>query len=312
MIIDWCAFTVHANSKHKEKLWSDLFYNSLSKLANVGHGGQGFWAIETALQGAKIYSMPVSDQDNYYHVVLPGKACACLVPEIFGDLIDYLKEEDYNFTRLDFAFDAVEGLHNTLQFSPREFFLHCCSDNLISFANKKTIKFHEGPFEEQENGTVGTSGAYLGSRSSDRMIRVYDLHGFTRLEFQVKKERADMIGKILFDIGYKNRTELVKHHLRQFCDFEGWDDWEYFIGSVIRSDVRIGSARVASLARSKNYIEAQVSPTLSVLADVMGEGEFTQFVNGAMKRARKKGRKKYQSILESDKVIEDHFNGETQ
>ena len=99
----------------------------------------------------------------------------------------------------------------------------------------------------------------------------------------------------------------MKHHLRQFCDFEGWEDWAFFIGSVPRSDVRVGSARVESLARSKNYIEAQVAPTLSVLADVMGEGEFTNFVNGAMSRARKKGRKKYKSILESEKNIEDEF-----
>jgi DNA relaxase NicK len=307
MIIDWCAFTVHGSEDHKEKLWADLFANSLGKLTDLGHGGQGFRTIETALQGAKVYSSPVSGQDSYYHVVLPGKACACLIPEIFGDLLDYLRKEKFNFTRLDFAFDAVEGLTNTLEFSPRDFFLACCSDSLKSFANKKTVKYHEAPYEEQENGKVGTSGAYLGSRSSDRMIRVYDLHGFTRLEFQVKNDRADIIGKVLFDVGYTHRAELVKHHLRQFCDFKGWEAWDYFIGSVVRSDVRIGSARIDSLARSKNYVEAQVAPTLSVLFDVMGRREFTDFVNGAMERARKKGRKRYRSILESQRNIEDQF-----
>ena len=44
--------------------------------------------------------------------------------ESFGNLlIDYLKEENFNFTRLDFAFDAIEGLANTLEFSPRDFFV---------------------------------------------------------------------------------------------------------------------------------------------------------------------------------------------
>ena len=51
------------------------------------------------------------------------------------------------------------------------------------------------PFERQENGELGTHTVNLGSRQSERMIRVYNRRGFTRLEMELKDKRADLVAK---------------------------------------------------------------------------------------------------------------------
>jgi len=311
MIIDWLSVTVHADDEHKQDLWNNLFRGALGSLVDLGHGGQGFRKIETALEGAKVYSNPTKKDQEYYHLVFPGKACTCLVPSVYPELFEYLKDKKIKVTRLDLAFDAQEGFANNIDFTPHDFYIWCKSENIETFANRQSIMFVESPFKLQEDGvTVGTSTAYIGSRASDRMVRVYDMHGIVRLEFELKNDRAHAIAMMLFGIGvgYAQWEEIGKSNLQQYIDFPEWDEWQFFIGSVIRSDLKVGAARRLSLERSKEYIQKQVAPTLSVLADVMGEKEFTGMLNYSMEVARRKGRDRYKNILDAVKQnIEDEF-----
>jgi hypothetical protein len=304
MRIDWLSFTVHADEDHKIQLWKEIFEPVLGILVDTGHGLQGFKRLERALENASVMSQPVTGS-GFYHVSLTGKSMVHVSPDVLKKLFYYLQDEKWNITRIDLAFDADNPQDTDILFTPRDFFNQVLSDDVKTFANRKTVEWYEAPFKPDEKGNVGTSGVYLGSRSSERMIRVYDMHGFTRLEFQLRHDRADIIGKAIMITPYSKWSEFGKSHLRQYVDFELWGEWFYFMGVNVPSDLKIGSAHRASLQRSMAYIRKQVSPTLSVLADVWGTEGFTNFINDVMVDARKKPRERYQSILENARQVED-------
>ena len=293
--IDYFSITVHADEKYMRQFWRKHFAASLGDLVPTDMGGRGFKRKDTALLGAQVYYEPAQDDDFFFHVEIKGQACTALAPSVYIGIIRWLDFDEVVFkvTRLDLAFDE-------LFFTPTDFYNHLLTDNdILTFANRRTIKFHIAPFEARENGEIGTSGVYLGSRKSERMIRVYDLHGFTRLELQLKQDRADAIARHIFISEYPDWEQIAKSHLRQFVDFPSWDYWIFFISSVVRSDLIIASARLMTLEKSKKYIEEQVSPTLSVLQDVLGEGDFAQYLERTLEQAKDRPRTRYKALLEA-------------
>jgi DNA relaxase NicK len=299
MKIHWFSCTIFANAESRLSLWAVLF-NSLGTLIPRGYGGKLYKESDVALLGAKVYYDPVMTNEageEHYHIEIPGHACDCLDPVVFCNLVKYLRSKNirFNIKRLDLAFDDLE-------FSPDDFLEAISSEKLVSLAKRESIRIESSPFKKPDNSHVlGTKTVYLGSMSSQRMVRVYDKRGYVRLEFQVRDERAQVVALDMFKDDCGEWERIAKGHLRQYMDFDSLDWWQAFIEKAEKLNITLNDAREVTFLSMEHWIDHQVSVSLSVYIDVLGE-KASEKLNDMIKKARCKNRSKYQSVLES--VIE--------
>ncbi|RJP48345.1 MAG: hypothetical protein C4586_09365 [Anaerolineaceae bacterium] len=296
--VHWFSVTIFRDFETVKSLWSNFFALSLGVLVNKGHGARGYKQIADALLGAKIYYeyKTAKEGKQHCHIEIPGTACEALIPSIFQDLVNHLIQNNirFNIKRVDFAFDGV-------LFSPIDFFDGLMSDNFVSLikrdpsTNNESIRVEQSPFKLRENGELGTMTVYAGSKSSERMVRVYNKRGDTRLEFQMRDERAHAVCLDVFSHAWREWESTVKAHVRQFIDFENTDWWTVFIASSYKGDLKISSARKISIERLEAWLERQVVVALSVHEDIYGKEGIEKLVSEAR---RLRNRSRYQSILQ--------------
>lgn len=300
--IHWFAITVHQDFDKVKELWSKFFSLGLGVLVDKGHGARGYKQIAEALQGAKVYYDHVTAKEGHQHchIEIPGSACEAIIPSVFPELVNYLTQNNIRFSikRVDFAFDGVP-------FTPQEFYDGLMSENLVSLIKRDpslendSIRVEQSPCRLRENGEVGTMTVYAGSSSSQRMVRVYNKRGDTRLELQLRDERAQAVCLDVFASAWSEWEFTVKAHLRQFIDFKSIDWWAVFVSLSHRADLKISSARRLSLTRMENWFNRQVVVALSVYEDVYGKEEARYRLNRFVNTARKsRDRSRYLSVLQ--------------
>jgi DNA relaxase NicK len=300
--VHWFAITIFQDVEKVKAIWAQFFALGLGVLIEKGHGGRRYKQILEALQGAKIY-FDYGDEKTkvqHCHIEIPGSACEALTPSTFQDLVNYLKQNEvrFNIKRADFAFDGVP-------FTPQNFYDGLLSDNLVSLIkrdpslNNESIRIEQSPCKLRENGEVGTTTVYAGSKSSDRMVRVYDKRGDVRLEFQMRDERAHAVCLDVFTHAWAEWENTVKAHVRQFIDFKNTNWWDVFIATSHKADLKISSARRIALSKMENWFERQVVVSLSVYEDIFGKAEARERLNGFITKARKtRDRSRYASVLQ--------------
>jgi DNA relaxase NicK len=295
MRIHWFSITIFDDCKNRENIWRD-YLSALGVMVAKGHGGRGYREIDEGLLGAKVYYEPAhigEKGQEHFHIEIPGQACDALVPSTFSALMAELIGNGvrFNIKRLDLAFDDVP-------FSPQEFREAIQSDELISLAKREKIRIEQSPYEMSEDGQrEGTITVYLGSNTSQRMVRVYDKRGPVRLEFQMRDERAKAVALDIFSKKYEDWEIAAKGHLRQYMDFKNIDWWLLFVGMVVRENLVISSARQATFIKLEGWLEKQVSVALSVWFDVQGDSAEKSFKE-MLVRAKKRDRSKYAAVLE--------------
>lgn len=301
MKIHWFSVTVFSNNLNN--IWTDHFRECLGDLVDRGYGGKLYRESYEALVGSKVYYDPVKLDESiqdHFHIELPGQACECVSDDQLYKFLADLKDKSirYNVKRVDFAFDE-------LKFSPDEFLAGIKSDDLVSLAKRECIRIEDSPFKKQEVGEkVGCKSVYLGSMASQRMVRCYNKRGFTRLEFQVRDERCQLIMDELRDCRFMYPHEFeerVKSHLRQYMDFNTLDWWLEFVGEAARIDVHLKDAKEVSFVSVENWIDRQVSVALSVYIDVLGP-KASDNLNKMIEQARYRNRTKYNAVLEMAKM----------
>lgn len=290
--IHWLSFTVKADNEEAFIMYSNLFEDLFGKIQELGNGGRGFKEIYTGLLAFKIYLTPNGvSKENYWHVEIPGQACEQIAPDVFLGLGEYLEgnfKDRYSYVRLDFAFDH-------LGFEPKDVESAISSGQVRSLAKRESLHVNSSPFLPRDNGEIGTYTVEFGSNQSERMITVYNKRGFTRLEFQTRDERADLIAKQLFSVfDESDWFSIMVPHLRDFVDFElPW--WDQFIKSTARAYQTISRPRDVSMGKLYRWIDRQVSPALSVAVDVMPKEVLDSLVN----HGRKRRGSRYDLLLQS-------------
>ena len=229
--IHWLSVTIHGSIDDSITLHDILFRDTFGDLQSLGHGGRGFKEIQRGMLEYKIYSQPILNSAEYFHIEIPGTACEALNWDYFKAFYEYLEgnfPERYKFKRLDFAFDH-------LKFTPNDVELAFKNEQIRSLAKRDTLTIHETPYAEKDNGEKGTKTVQFGSRQSERMIRIYDKRGFTRLEIETKDKRAHMITVDLLQAdGDDNWFRIAVSHLRDFIDFKtNW--WDEFVSGQARA-----------------------------------------------------------------------------
>ena len=190
--IHWLSFVVH-DARSRALLLYNLFFKDLfGELQRHGARWSRFsGGLVRACLSFKVYLTPSHGEEEYFHFEIPGQACEQIHWQILQGVDNVLRNNypgRYHYSRLDFAFDD-------LPFTPQDVENAIRTGKVRSSAKRDTLTISKMPFERQENGELGTHTVNLGSRQSERMIRVYNRRGFTRLEMELKDKRADLVAK---------------------------------------------------------------------------------------------------------------------
>lgn len=306
--IHWLTVTIWGPVQYAIELWETWFEEHLGPMLSIGQGGRGFEVKLKALLSTNLYLKPKGqeadiDGFSYFSLDIPGQACDAVPDKAFQGFVNALIEEDdpFRFTRLDLAWDGI-------QCHPSDFKQAVSESRIRSLAKRQSLQINWSPFKEKDNGELETMTVSLGSRSSTRRIKFYDKRGFTRVELETKKERADAIAKSMLVNAPNQWPELAISHLRDYIDiFEtvekenliSW--WETLINETPRAKMTLIDARSVELNRMLEWVDNQVSPTLSVIADVIGEDSIDAFIVGG----RRKRGAKYKALLNDKEKEED-------
>jgi hypothetical protein len=181
-----------------------------------------------------VIQAPSNSTTTYTLLEMPGKGCATLGLVGLWGLLKDLDRRGWRFNgkRLDYKWDGVE-------FTPQ----------VVDAAN------HAGQFVSRSLDTSdrkwvqdgnGKSTAYLGLRESGatKMLRVYDLHGFNRCEFELKDQEADDAIRALIEADSDEWSRVAVKRLLRVVDYRDratdpnptrcsrLDWWESFVGQA--------------------------------------------------------------------------------
>lgn len=297
--IHWMAISFFVGFEEFEKLiYKPFFEVFYGPLVDVKHGGRGYRELYNAIAGVQVYACPIGEaaQDNV-HLVIPGNACEAIAPVKLNNLADKLYVEGirWHFTRIDLAVDRCP-------FSVEQFKEAVLTDRLISLAKRHTFKEVNNPFEYQENGgPLGCHTVYLGSRTAERMVRVYDQHGFTRLELECHGDRAKLVGLDLAEARYQDWLKKFMAHIRQYIELDT-DWWREFCQGTTRGDMKISSVRALVVAKVDKWLKKQVAAAVYVLHELSGEiysDDLIQEGKQVIERNRLRyGRSRYDALLQ--------------
>jgi DNA relaxase NicK len=292
--VHWLSFVVFGSRDEAFQLYDVLFKGLFGELEAIGHGGRGFKEIWHSLLAFKVYVTPSMGTEEYFNFEIPGQACELIDPQIFLKLESILSYgyREYRYKRLDFAFDD-------LGFTPQDVELAIANDQVRSLAKRETMTVHRTPFEKRENGELGTYTVNFGSRQSERMIRVYNRRGFTRLELELKGKRADLVAKQIFSASdASNWRVTVMSHLQDYIEINS-DWWKEFISGTGRAWAIVSTPKEVSQANMTKWLEHQVSASLSVINDIRDDGFLEKLIStGRIKRRRNK---RYNLLLANTK-----------
>ena len=263
-----------------------------------------------------VFHGPINPEEQHVHLVMPGEACEAVIPDEIIKLFRWLADDTikYNVTRLDLAVDKAP-------FSPLEFYEALKQGDLVSLAKREKIHWEESPFEQQEVGDkVGTHTCYLGSRNAQRLLRVYDKRGYTRVELECSQERAHVIscgsGGLLVSDSTK-WLEIAVGHIRQYVEIKDRDWWLEFCLGTVKADMKVSIPRVVSSEKIIKWLHKQVAAAAFVSAYLSEDGLFAdELVEVGRKKLekirRRYGKSRYDVLLAVGCTIErqpiEHFN----
>lgn len=273
----------------------DLFFvNTFRRLINQGHGGRFYLETYKTDLGVTIRNNPVNKIEERATIEIPGKACQLIGFIGLRSLLDQLitKYIKVRVNRIDLAFDncnfTIEDVEKCL-----------IDDNLRSYFKRSTIKIYNNPYEINEIGEVGTSGITVGGRSSTRYMRIYDKHGFTRLELEFKHEKAEQVaGDLFINSNPIDALPVALGHVRDYVDFFAeW--WEIFVNNYARLYKTLpDNVKEMTLENIKYWFENQIASAFFVLASLDPEHIEEVYKIGKYKY----NNSKYKGLLELETV----------
>ena len=205
--------------------------------------------------GLTVYFDPVADNMPPVLLDAPGSACELLGLEALRELFC-----NAELSRADIALDGAG-------FTPRE------AASWVRAGNVR-CKSKRRKFYEDLGGGDGET-LQLGSRSSERFLRVYDARGFTRVELELKGEAARGFRSVLL-APLDDFAGLALGVVRDFVDFVDasqdanvsraplLSSWESLVAHVERVKLVLRGRAAPSLERVTEWMEVQVSAMLAL------------------------------------------------
>jgi len=255
----------------------------LGPMTSRGCGWRG-WYSDSAivLDGGVIAWCESAQRQKTWGVLvdLPGRACAAL-----GDrLIPFLRwvlDAGGHVTRCDFAIDDRQGYLTLERILDAD-----CNGGIVSRWRGLTV------LQNRQRGKVIGWTVYIGSRSSEAMIRIYDKAGeqrrrgkdvpghWVRLELECHQDFADALSRDYFARGSIAVVEQINRRLRFIVPSESdsnrWrapaaDWWEAFLGTVAPGESLLcGEMPECTVERLARYVERQAGPAMATVVTADG------------------------------------------
>ena len=239
--------------------------------------------------GIAVLGEPRKGSGGYCQVEIPGEAFEVYGNHAFQRFIVAVHElgKRWKMRRVDAAFDGAE-------FTPKQVLAAVVRGNVRSLAQRSSVTLCHTPLGEEKGDTC-----YFGRRGSADFLRVYDRRGFTRVEHECRRRRAEVLGFQMVLVPVEQWHRLSMGNLRDFVDFLPrkvgenvtrqtrllpW--WAHFVGSVERIQIKI-SDQVHSLVDVARETVGNIHLTIKsfrrragVLLRVLGAEEFVNLIAG--------------------------------
>lgn len=249
--VDWLSFTVTWDKvRRNDWLTHDGQQVAVANLLELSsdwqrdiplHGYEDCWLAKDAGHARVMVSRP-GDRMGI-HVQLPGQALRLLSPakalRICGELAA-------SVTRVDIAVD-VRGVSEV-------------SDVYGAMLAKTAVTR-----AQKYNMVIGNTGdtVYVGSRTSERFLRVYDkaaeqkIEGnWTRIEMECKGTRAKWVASYLMREGFQGIGSLIA----DYVDCPGVD---WYTDALHRVEVDIGAPQAKKVTDTRAWLMGTVAKTLA-------------------------------------------------
>jgi DNA relaxase NicK len=263
------------------------------------HGNRGYETIYLLPLGIRLYAEPRNaSHGDHMSIEIKGEALAAAGMQAVKDWFTFLADRfppslplrskadlGWYLTRLDLAFDGVP-------FTPRMAFDAALRDDVRTWAKRESLAWHDTPLDPEQGSTCT-----LGARSSERFLRIYDKRGPTRLELELKKDRASNVGFRLAELPLNQWAGESLTHVRDYIDFVDHSTdsnarrcpllpwWSAFVGQAEKAGMTLGRQVVQTLERTWSWVERQVAKSLAVLHIAEG-GDQTRFLEMIEKAGR--------------------------
>jgi hypothetical protein len=281
--IDWLAVTVWGvDADRVARLVSEAFHYG-KQVGIEGWepmGGARFYGRRHEYLGSTLLSECQSRgaEDNV-HAVIPGEACAIGVDPLL-QLLTRLRMWSTRcaVARLDLAVDGVP-------FTPADAYRAVRAGHTVAWVKRGRDGVVGHAWHSSNRDGEGTT-LYIGRRTSQRCMRIYDRRGPTRVELETKDAYAEAVARELVERRGDN-VELgrfVVGSLREFCDFGVQDGahgsrdvellpwWRALVDQAERiGPLVVDRRRHLSVDRTLYWLERAVVPSLAMVDTCYGD-----------------------------------------
>lgn len=294
MDIDWIEGTITGKGIETTLAEVESIVGGAGWIA-LEHGGYGYECSAVVLDTGRVYWSNVRPGQGV-HVSLPSSAIAMWCQK--GDpreLLLQLSRAGLTFTRLDFAFDDKSRLLNMGKIG-----------ELVESRSYASRFRKVSQVRSRSSGRWGVTWNF-GARVSESYVRIYDKAAeqdepgdWIRVEMELKSDRADQAGRyLLFNTAAEDWAKVSASWLLGVLDFKQpgadsnhsrWDTvswWSEFLGVCEKAGLGVPK-EVRTVDQLREWVRAQVSPTLYVLLWVFGQDEMLRLVGQAAERLRPK------------------------
>ena len=241
---------------------------------------------------------PAVEGEAYrYFVNLNGKTLARLSPDVVVDLLSYCqKEVSFTGNRIDVALDFPVSSPSLCYHLWEEF----VSDNLIrGYRSVKRIS---------NTGNYDKSTVYLGSRESERFVRIYQKRigdeSFDRLEVEFKRGMSQTIMEGLTEL---NNLSAIAKFLNGVAikqvEFSVSDSRTNFFKVYQCGAIYVPPTRQhLDIDRSIAFVERH-SATFAMIREYMGIPEFEAFMAKLLLTGKNRMKFRHYSLLKNAKLL---------
>lgn len=227
--IDWLTCTLHACPNVRAALPDTVGWGTFTKLE---HGFNGYTEAYKADCGALVQTSGRVDMG--VNINLPGDALAVVRESGMTEreLCIYLDVQGAKASRIDLALDLI--LPTAL--TPAFFEAEHRAGRVQSEARKLSVR------RETDGGQESGAGVYLGSPSSDRMLRVYDKgletktqasNYWIRFELQCRREQSQSHMRAVIEV--TNTRAIINKSLTNFITMDNPE----FLAATTDTDAEI-------------------------------------------------------------------------
>ena len=214
------------------------------------------------------------NEDMGVSVEVEGEGCELLG---FDGLTSLWADLDLRISRIDLAADGAP-------FTPAESWAAWTAGQVRTKVKASTRAtagreaWRSGAWMQNAEGDTAT----FGSPRSNRLVRVYDRRGTTRVELQVRKEAAEAVASDVFLRPVEELPRAILGHIRAFVDFVDVEAdsnigrapllpfWDAFCGHVEKAQVRLTGSTLKTFEKVDQWIRRQVAPSFAVWMQRMG------------------------------------------